>query len=129
MLSASDCEFTETSVLDWRRDAEMLHSAVEELKGSSSRQTITQGAQQAVAAVSVLKELSELHELRGKLHDLPLTVEGTHGVSLFCARQAHSQRSATRNPNVTARVTRTQAQNRRSVSVAFLTDHPLPSCP
>ena len=128
MLSASDCEFTETSVLDWRRDAEMLHSAVEELKGSSSRQTITQGAQQAVAAVSVLKELSELHELRGKLHDLPLTVEELTGFIVLRQTGALPAKCNT-EPQRDSEVTRTQAQNRRSVSVAFLTDHPLPSCP
>ena len=70
MLSASVCEFTETSVLDWRRDAETLQSAVDELKRSTL--TITQRVQQIVAAVCVLNESSELLELRSDVREAVL---------------------------------------------------------
>ena len=57
-------------MLDWRRDAETLQSAVDELKGSTL--TITQRVRQVVAAVSILNETSELLELRGNVHEAVL---------------------------------------------------------
>ena len=77
---------------------------------------------------SVLKESTELLlELSGKVRDLPLTVEELNGcISL---RQT-GVLPAKCNTDVQrdSGVTRAQAQCQRSVSVVFLTDHPLSSC-
>ena len=74
---------------------------------------------------SVLRESTELLELRGKVRDLPLTVEELKG--FFALRQTGVlPGKCNTDLQRDSEVTRTQAQCRRSVYIAFLTDHPLP---
>ena len=65
--SAPVCELKESSMLELRREVEALRRPVCELKESSTPMTTTQGVHRYVAAVSVLKEFSELLELRGNV--------------------------------------------------------------